>query len=175
MAASSYKVTNYKGESNEESASTFIVSTCQMIPKSSSTAVSDHVRDLIVSKDPGNTTYSILCGSSAEFYIRPLYSCIDDIDCLLPSADELAFSGNSPVLPNDVSGLADSIMCFKIESSPRYPGFSHLQFVGKMKYNWKHKMYEFNHTILTNRHHGMDLAKRQAQGYEITTGSLNMP
>src|SRR6218665_2498555 len=162
MASFSCEVPNYKGESNEESASTFIVSTCQLLPKSSSTAVSDHSRDLIASTCPENRTYSICCGSSAEFYIRPLHPCIDDTDYLLPRADELAFSGNSPVLPNDVSGLADSIMCFKIESCPWYPSFAQLQYVGKMKYNWKHKMYEFNHTDLKNRYCTIDLAKRQA-------------
>src|SRR6218665_427957 len=161
MASFSCEVPNYKGESNEESASTFIVSTCQLLPKSSSTAVSDHSRDLIASTCPENRAYSICCGSSAEFYIRPLHPCIDDIDYLLPRADELAFSGNSPVLPSDASGLADSIMCLKIESCPWYPSFAQLQYVGKMKYNWKHKMYEFNHTHFTNRYWTIDSAKRQ--------------
>src|SRR6218665_1190313 len=118
MASFSFNVTNNMGESNEESASAFIVSTCQLIPKSSFTAVSDHVRDVNASPCPANTTYSILCGSSAEFYIRPLNTCIDDKDYLQSRADQLAFSGNIPVLPSDVSGLADSIMCFKIESCP---------------------------------------------------------
>ena len=133
---------------DEEWASAFIVSTCQLLPKSSFKVVSDHIRDLIETPCPANKAYRILCGSSAEFYIRPLYTCIDDSDYLQPNADELAFSGNIPVLPNDVGGLADSIQCFKLEPYKRDPSFVQLLFVGKLKYNWKHKNISFTTQLL---------------------------
>ena len=60
--------------------------------------------------------------------------------------DELAFVEDFPVLPNDVSGLADTIECYKIEPYLRYPGFVRLRVLGKMNYNWKYKKYEFSHT-----------------------------
>src|SRR6218665_1691156 len=159
---------------DEEWASAFIVSTCQLLPKSSFNVVSDHIRDLFQTPCPANKVYRICCGSSAEFYIRPLYTCIDDIDYLQSNADELAFSGNIPVLPNDLSGVADSIKCYKIESYKRYPSFAQLIFVGVMKYNWKHKKYEFHHTALTNRYYTLDLAQRETQHQLGTTVNYSM-
>src|SRR6218665_3575358 len=153
----SFELENYEGDSNEESASAFIVSTCQLLPKSSPVVVSDHMRDLVGSRCPGNKVYEIRCGSSAEFYIPPLNACIDDIDYLRIRADELVFSGNIPVLPEDVSGLADTIICSKIESCPGYPGFIRLRLLGEMKYNWKYKYYEFNHTPHANKYGTIDI------------------
>src|SRR5688572_5516485 len=97
----STRMMEYDGKLNEEMASAFIVSTCQLLPKSSS-AVSDYMHDLIVSTEPVPKQYSILCGSFAEFYIRPLIPCIADIDFLICSSDQLAFYGDHPVLPSDM-------------------------------------------------------------------------
>src|SRR6218665_1809696 len=175
MASLSFDVKHYEGESNEESASAFIVSTCQLLPKSSFTIVTDHVQDLNPSNCPETKVYQISCGSSAEFYIRPLYTCIDDGDFLQSNAHTLAFSGNIPVLPNDVSGLADSIECFKIESYKRDPSFVQLLFVGKMKYNWKHKKYEFNQTALPKIHYALNLAKNKTHHYIRTKANSRIP
>ena len=130
----------YLVKSNEEMASDFITGTCEVVPKFCSS--SDHMHDL--SEGPLPKQHVIVCGSRAEFYIRPLNICIGDIDYLLCKADQLAFSGDFPVLPSDISGLADTIHCFKIKSYPGIPGFVRLRYRGEMKYNWKHKEYKLN-------------------------------
>src|SRR5688572_29190703 len=129
-------------KSIEEKASMFIVSTCQLLSKSLS-AVSDCMHDLVGSPSPAPKEYSILCGSTEEFYILPLNTCIDDYEALLCNTNQLATTGDFPVLPNDLSGLSDRIMFFKIEPYHRYPGFVRLQKLGEMNYNWKCKKYEF--------------------------------
>jgi len=65
--------------------SEFIVSTCQLLPKSVFLS-SDHMRDFVMTWTPATKEYSILCGSSAEFYIRPLNACITDINVFVCSA-----------------------------------------------------------------------------------------
>src|SRR6218665_971779 len=135
-----FKVTMYLVKSNEKMASDFITQTCQLIPKSYSPS-SDHIHNIDLS-DPKE--YTIVCGSRAEFYIRPLNTCIGDIDYLVCNADHLAFSGDFPVLPSDISGLADAIHCYEIEPCHGFPGFVRLRDFGEMKYNWKYKEYKLN-------------------------------
>jgi len=143
-------MTENAGKSNNEIASEFIVSTCQLIPKSFS-SVSDQMHDVIATDTPASKNYSIVCGSTAEFYIRPVNICIADIDFLVSDAGELAFSGDFPVLPSDVCGLADMVQCYKIEPYQRYPGFVRLRISAKMVYNWEYKRYRFNRIDLENR------------------------
>src|SRR6218665_92711 len=112
------------------SASRFITSTCQLIPRASLDYF-DHMHSFVATRDPAPTEYEILCGSNAEFYIQPLNNCIDDVDSLFARIDELAFSGDFPVLPSDMSGLADIVNCLKIEPDDRYPGFIRLQVWGE--------------------------------------------
>src|SRR6218665_3494614 len=131
----------YADKLNRELASSFITSTCQLIQRSS-LAYPDHMNNLLATKLPVPTDYIILCGSQAEFYIRPLIKFIDDEDFLVAKADELAFSGECPVLPRDFSGLVEKIKGYKIESYDRYPGFVRLRFWGEMNYNWKFTRYE---------------------------------
>src|SRR6218665_1583758 len=150
-----------------ELASAFIASTCQLIPRSS-IDYSDHMHNFIATRDPAPKDYSIMCGSHAEFYIRPLYTCIGDVDYLIIAADELVFSGDFPVLPSDMNGLTDNINCFKIEPYDRYPGFIRLRIWGKMNYNWKLKKYEFNHTSDTNKYAVLDL-NAVANTYSLLT------
>src|SRR5688572_4239704 len=125
-------MTEYAVKSNEEEllASAFIVNTCQVLPRSFPLPY-DHMHNLLGSRDSPTPTpysgYSIPCGSAAEFYIRPLNSCIDDTDYLIARANELVFSGDFPVLPSDMSGLADTIQCYKIEPYDLYPGFVRLR------------------------------------------------
>src|SRR6218665_3255852 len=92
----------YVDKSNEEMASNFIIGTCQLLPKSFSSSP-DHMHDIEMPTDPLPKQYSIVCGSQAEFYIRPLNTCITDIDYLVCHADELAFSGDTPVLPSGIT------------------------------------------------------------------------
>src|SRR6218665_1013451 len=146
----------YMDKLNEELASAFIISTCQLTTKSSH-VYSDHMHNLAASNKPVPKEYSVICGSYAEFYIRPLIGCIDDIDFLIAKVDELVVSGEFPVLPRDLSGLASTIKCFKIEQYDSYPGFVRLRLLGEMNYNWKFKKYEYNNTAVTERYVKPDL------------------
>src|SRR6188768_3749987 len=119
----SFRMRKYADKSTEELASAFIVSTCQLLPSS-------------VTAPKG---YAILCGSHAEFYIRPVNSCIGDVDFLVSIPDSLAFSGDFPVLPSDMGGLADTIKCYMIETYDTCPGFVRLREIAEIIYNWKYK------------------------------------
>src|SRR6218665_512312 len=140
-------MSDHRGKSNERMISEFITGTCQLLQKTfRPTPTSDHMHALTMSLNPANKQYSFLSGSYAEFYIRPLNSCIDDMDTMLCKADDLACIGNYPVLPRDRTGLADIINCYKIESYHRYPGFVRIRVLGEMNYTWKRKRYDFNET-----------------------------
>src|SRR6218665_632602 len=157
-------------KSYDEMASDFIVGTCQLLPKSFS-PVSDQMHNLMLTNTPRpkSKEYSITCGSTAEFYILPLNTCIDDIDILICSANELAFSGDFPALPSDISGLSDTIECYKIESYHRYPGYVRLQILVEMIYNWKYKRYIFNLRDLTNSYKTLNMATLATEyAYDIT-------
>lgn len=54
--------------------------------------------------------YSVTCGSTTVFYIRPLSTCIANVDLLLSSADKLAFSGDFLALPSDMSGEGELVI-----------------------------------------------------------------
>src|SRR6218665_636662 len=133
-------------KSSEEMASDFIVQTCQLLPKWTAHA-SDHMHNLVLNYSHPLNQYAIMCGSRAEFFIQPLNTCIADVDYLMCRTDRLAFSGDFPVLPNDVSGLADTIECYEIKSYDEFPGFVRFLYSGELKYNWKHKEYTFNRTV----------------------------
>src|SRR6218665_1086455 len=133
-------MTDHVVKSNEYNVSQFIIGTCQLIPKSCD-PTSDHTVSLAVSSD---TATAILSGSQAEFYIRPLNTCIGDCDIMMRRVDELAYVGDVPMLPSDRTGLPERIRCYKIVSSHKYPGFIRLRKLGEMNYNWKHERYEFN-------------------------------
>src|SRR6218665_1921394 len=122
----------FTGQLNEDMVSTFIVGTCQLIPRTSSFVYSDYMLNLSPSKHSG---YEVVCGSSAEFFIRPIVSCVDDMDLLIAETDQLVFSGESPVLPVDLNGLPDKIKCHKIEQYEGYPGFVRLKCWGFVNYN----------------------------------------
>src|SRR5688572_17754883 len=141
-------MTKYADKSTEELASALIVSTCQLLSKSFS-LLSDHMHDLSPSLGAGPKPYAILCGSHAEFYIRPLTACIGDLDYLVSKPNRLGFSGDFPVLPCDISGLADTIKCYRIETYDICPGFVRLRDIGETIFNWKYKKYEYNDTALT--------------------------
>src|SRR6218665_2393644 len=133
-------------KSNEEMTSFFIMGTCQLLSKSFSPS-HDDMNSLLTSHNSISKQRVIVCGSQAEFYIRPLNTCITDIDVLFSPTDELACIGNIPVLPSDISGLSDTIGFFEIESYYAFPGFVRLRFLGEMKYNWKHKEYKLDRKV----------------------------
>ncbi len=103
---------------NEEKVSWIITSSCQLLRKSFS-SVSDHMHELMMATKLGPKAYTILCGSMAEFYIRPLNKCVTDSDFIYSETEELAFCDEVSVLPSDMSGLADTIICHKIEPCER--------------------------------------------------------
>src|SRR6218665_1369220 len=115
----------------------FIVDKCQLIPK-----CYDAVSEPIYFEDE----YAILCGSTMEFYIRPLNSGINDMDALIVKRGILTFQSEFPGLPIDVSRLRDIIECYRMEPYLRYPGFVPLRFWGKLNYSWKYKTFEFDQT-----------------------------
>src|SRR6218665_3597449 len=131
----------YLLKSNEEMASNFITGTCQLLSKSFP-ASTYHMLDLVLSQDHLSKVYMIVCGSLAEFYIRPPNTCIADIDYLVWKADQLAFDGDFPVLPSDIGGLDNAIHWYESEPCHGLPGFVRLRNIGEMKYNWKHKEYK---------------------------------
>src|SRR6218665_405538 len=133
-------------KSNEKMVSYFIIHTCQLLPRWRPRA-SDHMHNLTLTDSHPPNQYAIACGSTAEIFLRPLNTCIGDLDCLTCSTDRLAFSGDFPVLPEDISGLADTIKCCEIESYEEFPGFVRLRSSGEMKYNWQSKEYTFNRNI----------------------------
>src|SRR6218665_3363455 len=161
----------YADKLNRELASSFITSTCQLIQRSS-LAYPDHMNNLLATKRPVPTDYIILCGSQAEFYIRPLIKCMDDLDFLVAKADELAFSGEFPVLPRDFSGLVDTIECYKIEPYDRYPGFVRLRHWGEMNYKFKFSKYAFNYAADTNVFVTLDLDCMTDLYYPLTRKGL---
>src|SRR6218665_1337340 len=142
-------MTEYQGISLEEQASKFIVETCELLPKSYD-SISECMLDAMA--------YAVHCGSAMEFYIRPLpCQCVADIDALIFEADELAFDGDIPMLPHDVSSLYDTFRCYSIEPYRAYAGFVRLQTMGKLVYNWKYKTYEFRRTSSGNKYLTFDI------------------
>jgi len=79
----------------EDSVSAFIVGTCRTIPKTNTDVVqSIHLK----SQNFGELgLHRIVCGSTAEFFIQPLHSCIGDIDMLELKSCYLVFTDENPV------------------------------------------------------------------------------
>ena len=142
-------MTEYPDTSTEKIATEFIVGTCQLLPKSC-----DVVFDCVYSFQTWSAVY---CGSAVEFHILPLHSCIADLDALYFKNDELAFTGDFPELPSDVSCLSDSIKCYQIEPHLAYPGFVRLRYFGEVDYNWKYKKFKFNRRSFQNSYHLVDM------------------
>ena len=155
-------MTEYSDKWLEEISSDFIVRTCQLLPEFPDYAHDRcHIPTQSLSCLP--ITYRALCGSGQEFYIRPVNQCIDDMDMLLYQLDRLAFVDDIPVLPNDVSDLADAVECLRIEPCFGYPGFIRLRLMGTMIYNWKSHQYCFNrNTSFPARYHRLDTSDFEA-------------
>src|SRR6218665_314835 len=167
-------MSKFEDESNEEKAPAFIVCTCQLNPRSSLDHP-DHMHDLIASTFPELAEYSIMCGSHAEFYIRPPITCIDDVDFLIAQIDELVFSGELPVLPTDISGLADTIQCLKIEPYDSYPGFVRLRLWGEINYDWNFTKYEINYSADPDSYAMLDMNSIAHAYAPVTTERIFLP
>src|SRR6218665_2926479 len=158
------RMTNYDCKFNEEIVSWFITSTCQLIPKTD--IVSNHMHRLCISSSTAPVKYLIQCGSTAELFIRPLNSCVGDVDELVGEANQLGLNDDVPVLPTDLSGMMDTIECCQIESHQGYPGFVRLRFLGEINYDWKYKQYEStcSPTVHTGKYtyFGRNLALRRS-------------
>src|SRR6218665_1607661 len=152
----SFRMAEHADKSDEELASACILGACQLI-YGPYFVLSDQMHNLVGSTLPATTEYVIECGSYAEFYIHPPNPCIGDLDVLIARTDELVVTGDFPVLPGHMGGLADTIKCFKIEPYDRYPGFIRLQIFGEMNYDWNCNSYTFNHTAVTNSYAILDL------------------
>src|SRR6218665_2474830 len=109
-----FRMTDSEDKLMEVFASDLIVSTCQTLPKLYS-LVSDRLRTPIPSVYLEPIDHSWFCGSSAEFYIRPLNPCIGDTDKLYSSVNKMAFTEDIPVLPDCINYLADTFQCYKID------------------------------------------------------------
>src|SRR6218665_2139265 len=162
----------YLVKSNEEMASDFITRACQLIPKSYSPS-SDHMHHFVISDDQLSKQYKIMCGSRAEFYIRPLNTCIGDTDILACNADQLAFSGDFPVLPSDISCLADTIRCYQIKPYPGFRSFVRLRNFGEMKYNWKQKEFKVKRNINPDINIMIDRTKQLNLNMDLWCGKLD--
>src|SRR6218665_2654962 len=129
-----------------EDVSTTIISTCQMDRKMQRDVFDSMQFDILSPRVSQKCMHLFHCGSSAEFYIRPLNSCIDDVDAMKFTGNDLAFIEDIPVLPDDYRGLVDTIFCLQIMPYHNYPGFVRLQHLGTMVYNWHYRKFLFHKT-----------------------------
>jgi len=114
---------------NVGAAMTCAAVTTRPVPKSPDDSVRTRVVD-VTRRTPNSQpcqTYLIplITGSSAEFYIRPMLSCVGDMDIMEHHSDELAIpDGYLP--PTELPAEFDSIVTvFEITDS-EYPGYVYL-------------------------------------------------
>src|SRR6218665_1293440 len=148
----------YFVKSNDEMASDFITGTCDVFANWYSPSPGSML-DSVLSDDCLQKLYLAVCGSRAEFYIRPINTCIEDVDTLLFIDSDLAFEGAFPVLPSDISFMGDTIHCFEIKPYPGFLGFVRIRALGEMKFNWKRKEYKLNRSINPDTYIKMDKIK----------------
>src|SRR6218665_131906 len=133
---------------NMEGVSDFIAGTCRLHRKSYND-IFYSIRFPFLSP-PDVPEHRFLCGSSTEFYIEPIQSCIDDVDVMISKANELGCTGDIPVLPDDIRGFFDTITCCQLLANTDYPGFVQLRYLGNMRYNFHYKKFEFKKTNSLN-------------------------
>src|SRR6218665_3652747 len=122
----------------DDSVSEFIVHTCRLIPKSNTNILDSlHLQVVLPFAHHG-----IACGSSAEFFIQPIHSCIGDMDLFTRKARAFAFTDKKPEFPYEIRHNADIIDCFLIEPYPDYPSFVRLRRLGQLRYNWDRRIFE---------------------------------
>ena len=153
-----------------EDVSAFIVGTCQIHPK---TPVDVFVRTQFsaLPANGNNYKHKFRCGSFMEFYIKPINSCIGDMDFMVFDANVLAYTEAVPVLPVDYRGLLDTVACCQIVPFDDYPGFVQLQSFGEVNYNWHCRQFEFQRTYHTGP---IDLRKNPSSFFSFTL-NVNKP
>lgn len=125
----------------ENTVSQFLVSTCGMHTKF--TINKDlHLIPLQKTHTLGLINTQTVCGSQAEFYIRPVYPCIDDIDILAATNYYLAFD-SSYEIPEGFGDLCNAIMCPKLESYEQNPSFVLLRDPVVGIYDWNLEEYTY--------------------------------
>src|SRR6218665_2497512 len=123
----------------DDSVSEFIVRTCLLLPKSSINVFDSlHLQVSVPFEDN-----DFACGSSAEFFIQPIRSCLGDIDFLEIKTHALAFTDKKPEFPYEVRHNAGIIDCFLMEPYLDYPSFVRLRLLGQLRYKWDRKIFEF--------------------------------
>src|SRR6218665_921986 len=123
----------------DDSVSEFIVRTCLLIPKSSINVFDSLHLQLIVPFEDND----FACGSSAEFFIQQIRSCIGDVDFFEIKTHALAFTDMKPEFPYEIRHNADIIDCFLMEPYLDYPSFVRLRRLGQLRYKWDRKIFEF--------------------------------
>ena len=123
----------------DDSVSEFIVRTCLLMPKSNiSIFDSLHLQVMLPLE-----IHQIACGSSAEFFIQPIRSCIGDIDLFNIKTYTLAFTDRKPEFPYEVRHNANVIDCFLMEPYLDYPSFVRLRPLGQLRSKWDHEIFNF--------------------------------
>src|SRR6218665_2154463 len=122
----------------EESVSAFIVGTCRMLQKSY-TDLYQYIRFQSIA---AREMYEIRCGSTAEFYIQPLRSCIGDVDIFTVRPHLLALTDNNSDLTYAARAITDVADCFLMEPYNDYPAFVRLRRVAQIRLNWDSKILE---------------------------------
>src|SRR6218665_1212458 len=123
----------------DDSVSEFIVRTCRLIPKSNTNVFDSLHLQVAVPLEH----YQITCGSSAELFVQPIRSCIGDADVFRIKTKLLAFTDKKPEFPYEVRHNAEIIDCFLIEPYLDYPSFVRLRSLGKLRFKWESRNFEF--------------------------------
>src|SRR6218665_3459762 len=147
LANNYFRVNDFLGSYQikmESTVSKFLVGTCGMHTRFS---IKKDFRALPLQK---SRTFGIIythsvCGSQAEFYIRPVYPCIDDIDMLVASNSYLGFDSRYEI-PEGFGDLCDRIICCKLESYEQNPSFVRLRDPIFGFYDWNLEEYVFQNT-----------------------------
>lgn len=81
------------------------------------------------------TATFFLTGSSADLKIKPLHSCIDDIDLMYNTNDEVVIPASFDI-PNDsfLKQLSESVVLYRMKQI-EYPGYIHLLVAGRLNWN----------------------------------------
>src|SRR6218665_4008335 len=126
----------------DDSVSEFIVHTCRLIPKSNTNIFDSLYLQVALPFEH----HGIACGSSAEFFIQPIRSCIGDMDLFTIKTHAFAFTDKKPEFPYEIRHNADIIDCFSMEPYLDYPSFVRLRSLGKLRYKWERRIFEFEQT-----------------------------
>ena len=127
----------------ENMASEFLVRTCRMHKKFNGNAGFLHLIPIYNIRNALSDYRHTVCGSLAEFYIQPIYSCIDDLDVLSANVTLMAFDSSRFELPECAGDLSDVIVGMKLESYEQNKSFVRLGDLIFGAYDWHLEQYYF--------------------------------